>query len=391
MFVDSVTQTRVQTHEIRVNTSAEYPIRATVGAFFSDLELKERNDFNYPGSTLVDGYGVQTGFSPNFPFMTGYTSDPGPFPPGVIFRNDVKRTDEQLGVFGEVTYDFAETLALTVGARWYDIEVDFEGSANSSFCNLFQPDVDAFGTDISDIYNADGQVTFHGSCNPADHITYTQADVDATTPAAVVAALQAPDKAATDGVIGKVSLKWTPSANALLYATWSEGFRPGLLNRPGGAAGPGGYTVPFALDTDDVTNLEFGWKADLFDYTLRFNGSLFFVKIDNLQTTIFDPSITNLFFSDNAADAEVKGIEGDFIWAPVAIDGFTVNGAFSILDTEITRVITPTNDVLQGSELAYAPDFQATVRARYEWYLDSGLRAHVMPHLAYSAESFSDV
>ncbi|MEX2327048.1 MAG: TonB-dependent receptor plug domain-containing protein, partial [Pseudomonadales bacterium] len=75
MFVDSVTQTRVQTHEIRVNTSAEYPIRATVGAFFSDLELKERNDFNYPGSTLVDGYGVQTGFSPNFPFMTGYTSD----------------------------------------------------------------------------------------------------------------------------------------------------------------------------------------------------------------------------------------------------------------------------------------------------------------------------
>lgn len=391
MFVDSFTETKVQTHEIRVNTSAEYPLRATVGAFFSELELKERNDFTYPGSTVVDGFGVQTGFSPNFPFTTGFTSDPGPFPPGVIFRNDVKRTDEQLGLFGEVTYDFAETLAITIGARWYDIEVDFDGSANSSFCNLFQPDVDAFGTDISDIYNGDGQVTFRGSCNSADHIAFTQADVDATTPAAVVAALQAPDKAATDGVIGKVSLKWIPTDNALIYATWSEGFRPGLLNRPGGAAGPGGYTVPFALDTDDVTNLEIGWKADLFDYTLRFNGSVFFVDIEKLQTTIFDPSITNLFFSDNAADAEVKGIEGDFIWAPVAIDGFTVSGAFSLLDTEITRVITPTNDVLQGSELAYAPKFQGNIRARYEWYLDSGLTAHVMPHLAYSAKSFSDV
>jgi outer membrane receptor protein involved in Fe transport len=69
----------------------------------------------------------------------------------------------------------------------------------------------------------------------------------------------------------------------------------------------------------------------------------------------------------------------------------TVSGAFSILDTEITKVLTPTNDVRKGDELAYAPSFQGNLRARYEWYLDSGMALHVMPHVSYSSTSQSDV
>ncbi|MHA7817559.1 MAG: TonB-dependent receptor [Pseudohaliea sp.] len=389
--VNSITDTQVWTHEVRFNTPEDRRLRATVGGFYSDLQLEERNDFVYPGSAVVDGYGVQTGFSPNFPFTTGYYSDPGPFPSGTIFRNDVKRTDEQLGVFGEATFDISDTLALTLGARYYDIEVDLEGGANSSFCNLFQPDSNSFGTDISDLYNGDGQVTFRGTCDPAAQLTYTLDNID-EAPAQVANALQnAPDTAQTDGVIGKVSLSWTPTMNQLWFATVSEGFRPGLLNRPGGAPGPGDYTVPFALDTDDVTNYELGWKLDLADQTLRFNGSLFFVDVENLQTTIFDPSIVNLFFSDNAANAEILGMEGTVTWAPASIPGLTVSGAFSFLDTEITDVLTPTDDVQEGDTLAFAPEFQGNLRARYEWDLENGMRAHVMPHLAYSEEAYSDI
>ena len=107
----SATKTEVMTHEIRFNTPVENRLRATFGGFYSDLQLDERNDFTYPGSTRVDGFGVQTGFSPNFPFTTGFTSDPGPFPDGVIFRNDIRRTDQQYGVFGELTFDFNEQFA----------------------------------------------------------------------------------------------------------------------------------------------------------------------------------------------------------------------------------------------------------------------------------------
>lgn len=379
LFVKSSTDTKVQTHELRFNTPRENRWRATFGAFYSDLELTELNDFTYPGSQFAVGFdGVTTGFAPNYPLTNtavtgvignaspGYFSDPGPFPTGVIFRNDVLRTDEQLGLFGETTFDLTDQFAVTLGARWYDIEVDLEGSANSSFFNLGSAtDAQAFGTNISAQFAPNNTVG-------------------------------APDKAATDGMIYKLTGTWTPNSDLLFYATYSEGFRPGLLNRPGGAAGPNGYTVPFAVDTDDVQNYEIGWKTELFDNSLRFNGSAFFVEVEGLQTTIFDPSIVNLFFSDNAANAEIKGIEGDFTWAPFEVDGLTIAGAFSILDTEVTEVLTPTNDVLVGSELAFAPAWQGNIRARYEWDLQrqiagSSLTAHIMPQLVFSDDSVSDI
>ncbi|WP_300527485.1 TonB-dependent receptor [Maricaulis sp.] len=366
LFVDSRTNTTVETHEFRFNTPEDNRWRLTAGAFYSNLELAELNDFTYPGS-------IPLNFAPNYPLTNtavtgaignaspGYFSDAGPFPEGVIFRNDVLRTDEQMGFFGELTFDVSDEFSVTLGARHYDIEVDLEGSANSSFGNLgAATDAQIFGTNISAQFAPGNTVG-------------------------------APDKAATDGMIFKLTGTWTPQDNLLFYATYSEGFRPGLLNRPGGASGPGGYTVPYALDTDDVQNYEFGWKTDLFDNTLRFNGSAFFVEIENLQTTIFDPSIVNLFFSDNAANAEIRGVEGDVTWVPETMPGLTVSGAFSILDTEITEVLTPTNDVIAGSELAFAPGFQANIRARYEWEMENGWMAHVMPQIVHSDDSVSDV
>ncbi|MBV1916652.1 MAG: TonB-dependent receptor, partial [Sphingomonadaceae bacterium] len=171
----------------------------------------------------------------------------------------------------------------------------------------------------------------------------------------------------------------------------SEGFRPGLLNRPGGASGPGTYVVPFELETDEVKNYEFGWKMDLLDRQLRFNGSAFYVDISRLQTTIFDPSIVNLFFSDNAADARIYGMEGDFTIAPYSLEGFTLAAAFSFLDTTITKVLTPTNDVIEGGDLAFAPKFQGNLRMRYEWDLNDTLRAHVQPQVVYSSSKYTDI
>ncbi|MDE0003767.1 MAG: TonB-dependent receptor, partial [Rhodospirillaceae bacterium] len=176
------------------------------------------------------------------------------------------------------------------------------------------------------------------------------------------------------------------------YVTLSEGFRPGLLNRPGGTANPAGtFTVPHSLHTDEVTNFEVGIKSD-FGNAFRLNAALFNIDIANLQTTIFDPSIVNLFFSDNAADAKVTGLEADFTWLPEWSDGLTVAGAVSVLNSEITRVITPTEDVRLGDELAFAPSSQGNLRARYEWDLQAtGLTAHVMPMISWSAESYSDI
>ena len=288
MFVKSTVKTKVQTHELRFSTEQSESIRATFGGFYSNLEIRELNDFTYPGSELIG----DDSFGPNFSAQGASVSDAGVWPEGVIFRNDVLRTDEQYGIFGELNIDLSEQVTATLGARWYDIEADLKGHAAGSFGNK--------GKEKDE--NEDGNLDkkFSGEN----------------------------DTSATDGVIGKISLSWTPSDDQLYYVTWSEGFRSGFLNRPGGK-GNTVYTVPFSYDTDDVTNYEFGWKLDLLDGNLRLNGDIFLVQVENLQVGIFDTSITNLFFADNAADAEIKGIEGDFIWLPSNYDGLTLSGGFS--------------------------------------------------------------
>ena len=393
----------VQTHELRFYTPAEKRLRATAGGFFSDLALEEQVDFNYPSIQLVRYDDDIAGFPPNFRFPGGYRSDDEPFGPDTAFRNDTRRTDKQLGIFGEGTFELTDQFAITLGARWYDIEVDLEGSSNTSFCNWFsQEDRDSFGTHISDLYDGDGEYIFSRTCSTdpmirgpytlEDSLEEIQARIGDVQGQRVFNELRAPDKAEASGTIFKATGAWTPNDDLLFYATYSQGFRPGLLNRPGGAVNPAGtFTVPFALDTDEVDNFEFGWKTTLADNQLRFNGSAFFIDISKLQTTIFDPSIVNLFFSDNAANAEIKGVEGNFAYAPVNAEGLTITGAFSFLDSEITEVLTPTNDVRLGDELAFAPGFQGNLRIRYEWETGSGLTAHIMPQIVYSTSSFSDI
>ncbi len=385
MYVDSLNRLDVQTHEIRFTTDQSRRWRLQGGVFTSELELIEVNDFIYPGSVWAISWNGHPGWAPNYPLTNpqaapgdpeqggagpGYYTYPGPFGPdrhggdiGVIFRNDIRRTDDQFGVFGELDFDLTDQFTLTLGARNYEIEVDLEGSANSSFINFGanRTDQQRFGTNIS-------QQFMPGN------------------------AVGAPDKAVADGTIFKATLGWRPQPAHLYYVTLSEGFRPGLLNRPGGrvSADGSGFVVPFELQTDEVVNLEVGMKAD-FGNAFRINAALFNIDIDNLQTTIFDTSIVNLFFSDNAADARVRGLEADFVWLP-PVDGLTIAGALSLLDSEITRKITPTNDVREGDELAFAPGNQGNLRARYEWTLQAnGWTAHVMPMISWSADSYSDI
>ena len=367
LLVDSTTNTEVQTHELRISGPINDTMSFTAGAFLSDLELTELNLFNYPGSvgndiTYAANYALtDTSVTGSINNASPGWFSAGPYSEPVIFFNDIKRTDKQQGFFGEISMDVSETSELTVGARWYDIEVDFEGSANSSFYNGFgAPDTQQFGSNLSAQYapgNANGY----------------------------------PDKAISDGVIGKVTYSWNPSEDRMYYVTWSEGFRPGLLNRPVGASNSdGSYVVKPEVKSDEVTNLEFGWKTVLRDGKLRFNGSAFMVDVSGLQSTIFDPSIVNLFFSDNAADAEITGLEGDFVYY-TNVNGLVVSGAFSMLDTEITKSLVPTNDVIVGSDLAFAPGSQANLTARKEWGMSSGNTGHWQLQMARSEKSFSDI
>jgi len=326
-FLDQYYNTERTTHEFRVSTDADARLRGLVGVFVDDTENVERGDWTYPSS-------VDVGFAPNAPIPGATSSNPNTRPPGVVFFNDFTRTKKELSFFGQLSYDITDDITASVGARRYDIEIGLKGSSNFANRDYGSGDGDG-GRNVDEIL---------GDSSPAD----------------------------LSDTILKINLQWNVSDTAMVYGTWSEGYRPGGFNRNGGASKPGSdRSVPNFYESDEVTNLEFGWKTSLLDETLRFNGAIYRIEWDAMQIGVLDFEISNLTFIDNVSDAEITGAEIDTVW--LASENLTLFANVSFNDSELTRV--PENIVglrQPGSSLALAPELQYVLRARYDWEVSGG-------------------
>ena len=366
------------THEFRINTSADHALRFTGGIYYEESEIRSIGDFAYgdvrfnpvdPGQ-LNDGAGPVT------------ANDPSVRDPRVQFTNDITRPEKQLAVFGELTYDIFDSFSVLVGLRRYDLEIGYEGYSAWKYANRrVNPGLPGVTTPSPNTTGGRDLVTNLADAQPAS----------------------------TKDTIGKFTINWTPNEDHLIYFTWSEGFRPGGFNRaatgevitpdfPGVAArgndGDGGfpdYFIPVFFKPDTLTNIELGFKNSFLDGALRFNASIYQIDWDDLQTGIFDPQqISNFTIIDNAGDAEIKGVEGDFAWA--VNDRLSLYGAFSYNKTELVAVnpafAFATAPV--GSKLPLAPELQVSLRGRYEWQLGGGL-AHAQMALNWADDSFSSL
>ncbi len=343
-FKGKQTQQR-NTHEFRIMTDANKPLRLIAGVYYDDFEIETQDDYVYIATP-------ELGFVPNAPISDANSINPDPRAAGVAFFNDITRTEEQIALFGELAYDITDALTATVGLRWYEIESDFTGSSNFA-----QKGVDG---DSGRNYDSSGGHTDE-PLKSSDTIT-------------------------------KFNLSYQATDDMLFYATYSEGFRPGGFNRGGGVASsnPEFSEVGLTYDTDDVTNYEFGWKTMFLDDTLRFNGNVYFIEWDNMQVSRFDPvNVSILTFIENAADSEILGIEGDVIYQ--ATDNLTLYGAFSYNDTELTNTKAEVIEMAPvGSELPLTPKFQGNLRARYDWELGEYL-ANWQLSLQHAGSSYSSI
>lgn len=387
-FYQEDTENSRVTHEFRINTPAENKWRATAGVYYDDQELASIGLFKIAstaspyfsdlGRTLVGGGDTE-----------GTRSGGGPFPAEISFVNDVTRTTEQIAVFGQFEYDISDTVTLSLGTRWYDIDDDYKGATTTvnvtnQLAALGDGSLEALQTHFG---AANGQAVY-------DAIQAGQLDVSDLNGNGVLN---------QSDTIFRASLDWRASDDMLFFATYAQGFRPPVTNRVGASlannqSGPfTDFRVPVSSATDDLDNYEVGIKSDWLDNTLRINATAYYSEITNLQTSRFDPTnISFLWFADNVGDAEITGLDGDFIWA--ASDNLTISGAFSFLDTEITRL----NDELDGisapvgSDLPFAADFSWNLRGRYDFDIGSvggleGVAGYVTAAIAYTGESVSGI
>jgi len=300
------------THELRLQSLGDGRLQYTVGAFLQSNEHKYLQLWRQPG--MVPSVSVP-----------GYATD------DVWFRTDQNRQLDQTAIFGELSFDISETVRATIGARWFDEEADLQGVVGwgpSAFdANYGTPAADPFAQD-----------TF----------------VDLTD--------------STSDTIFKANIAWDVGDDAMIYATWSEGYRPGGINRDPALLVTAGTQI---WVPDILTNMELGWKSTLVDGRIRFNGAVYFMTWDDIQYTVYDGSLSFCCGSTyNLNTAEISGIEADITY--LASEGLTLSTSFAFNDAETTGdFILPSGGlaVPSGTSLPNVPEFKINVVARYEFQL----------------------
>jgi iron complex outermembrane receptor protein len=134
------------------------------------------------------------------------------------------------------------------------------------------------------------------------------------------------------------------------------------------------------VEPEELTAYEIGFKTDLLDRKLRFNGAAFKYDYKDLQVfTVVNasqfPGVSGVLqVLDNAANAKVQGIELEATAVP--IDNLQLSVAGAYLDSEYEDfivAISPTvTEDRSGSRLIGAPKFDLTASAQYDLELPFG-------------------
>ncbi len=348
-----------QSHELRVSTPADQRLRAIGGVFYEDFKIEDSANFIYGNA--------DAGFLGQKPLAGTTQFDPSRRPDGNAFFNDITRGYKQKAAFGEVAFDILpQQLTVTAGIRAYSMDTYEKGSANSGYGCRYVVD-----------------------CQPAPYsknldALHLQKDFSGNT--------------------RKLNITWHVTDDAMLYATYSEGFRPGGFNRGQGvmpATSPlsGLFSVPIFFDSDELTNKEIGWKTTWLDGRLRLNGAIYQENWNNVLITQYDPTIYgNLVFTSNGPNYRVRGAETEIVfratehltlWTAASWnDSQQANQPFLYGNDGLPVILYPTPG--KGSPLAQAPAFQGNVRARYEFTLN-GYEAYWQIAAQHTAESKASV
>jgi outer membrane receptor protein involved in Fe transport len=373
-----------QSHELRLSTPGSWRMRALGGLFYEKYQIQDQGNWYYLTATpyfnpvapptdywTLNGKPVcpctpMAVLTPNYPPTL---LNPDPRPLGDAFFNDITRGYDQKAAYASLDFDLVpRSLTLTAGTRYFSNTTSETGAVVGSFyCGKIN---NPLGPPPDPCINRD----FNNLTSLGLNQTYT-------------------------GFRSRANLSWKLSADALLYYTWSQGFRTGGFNRgfvPVGDSplSPGtgswqatarlhlGFAAPNAFAPDTVINNELGWKTSWLGQQLQWNGTLYEEdwKHSQINVDAFDDATLN------GGDYRVRGLEtslvvqafagfsaqvgaawnhsalvrqGTFYWA----DGTPID--FSSLHYENNAKFPNPTGAL-GSPLAGAPPFQGNVRLRYE-------------------------
>jgi iron complex outermembrane recepter protein len=349
-------------NEVRLTTPKELPVHATVGVFAQRQLHDIWEQYVMPGYDFTNPYGTLNSATPN---PNGF--DQGlsiPTLGNTIWLTDEQRVDRDQAAFAQVSWDITSQWSVNGGIRYFTYDNTLDGFFGYSGPYAFSSGVKGCFAPPSTPYapctNLDNRVTGSGNV-PRLNVTY----------------------------------KLTP--DAMLYATFSKGFRPGGVNRTA-EKGIGPYQA------DYLKNYEIGWKTQWFDHRLRWNGDFFWEDWNNFQFSFLGPNSVTIIV--NGGDARIKGWENELEWA--ATSQLTLSSSLTLLDAKLTQnycgmqgvtncpdQVTP--EAFQpnligpqapaGTNLPLTPRFKANLIARYSFHEVAGWTPFGQASLVYQSQA----
>lgn len=222
--------------------------------------------------------------------------------------------NEDLGIFGEVTWKPVPMLEVTGGGRWFHTRAAGDVLNQAGF-------VSGLTTDAS------------------GHVDQRE-----------------------NGFTPKANVTLHADKNTLFYATWSRGYRVGGINPNAGLL----PAIPAAYGSDRVTNYEVGAKSQLFDKRLSLDLTLFDMEWSNIQAREFGPAPSYYSYVINAAKARVRGVE--FSGAATLAKGLSATTSITYQDAHLASFL-PYEYAVGGG---YASG--STLPGSSKWSISNNLR-----------------
>jgi iron complex outermembrane receptor protein len=190
-------------------------------------------------------------------------------------------------------------------------------------------------------------------------------------------------------------LEWRPMEDALLYYTYSEGFKAGV--------GLLGQFETGIAEPETVQSHEIGVKSQWLDGRLTANAAVFHYNLQNLQLgrTLPDPARGFINRFENAAGLKGDGVETEFSW--IATDRVRFRAAVDYLDAKFTRFETvdqfnpllainpmgtaPLTDYT-GNRPRNSPEWSYSVHGEYAAPLASEATLRFAADVSYRSEQF---
>lgn len=250
----------------------------------------------------------------------------GAYSQNQVARNHRYQLDsDSWALFAQGTFNFTDTLRLTVGVRYTEENKDVVSTQ-------FLSDLDSGLTSPSDSF-------FLHLVQASSFNAY---------------AYDYREDRSTDALVPSFNLQWDVTENSMLYASFSQGFKSGGFTaaddgEPGDLAlgtfpcAPNpDFTVTvencydvtnpndqFEFDDEEVDAFELGGKHTLMDGGMTLNWALFYTEYQDLQTAIFKGIG---FAVANAGNSQILGLEVDALWQ--ATDNLRLGANFAWLDAK---------------------------------------------------------